>query len=42
MLGKTGEEHVPALITRRSRRVREQPLTRPGLLAVILLQELDD
>ena len=42
MLGKPREEHVPALIAGRSRRIREQSLTRPCRLPVILLQELDD
>jgi len=42
MLGKPREEHVPALIAGRSRRIREQSLTRPCWLPVILLQELDD
>jgi len=42
MLSKPREEHVPALIAGRSRRIREQSLTRPCWLPVILLQELDD
>jgi hypothetical protein len=42
VLGKPCEQHVPSLITSRSRRVREQSLTRPCRLPVILLQELDD
>jgi hypothetical protein len=42
VFGKPREEHVPALITGRSRRVREQSLTRPCRLPVVLLQEFDD
>jgi hypothetical protein len=42
VFGKPREEHVPALIAGRSGRIREQSLTRPGRLPVILLQELDD
>jgi hypothetical protein len=42
VLGKPCEEHVPSLITSRSRRVPEQSLACPCRLLVILLQELDD
>ena len=42
VLGEPREEHVPALIAGRSRRIREQSLTRLRRLPVILLQELDD
>ena len=42
MLGKPGEQHVPALITGRAWRIFEQPQASPSWLLVVLLQELDD
>src|SRR5450755_4267704 len=37
VLSNPCEEHIPALIVSRPRRIREQTLTRPGRLPVILL-----
>jgi hypothetical protein len=42
VLGKPCEQHVPALITGRSWRIREQSLTRFRRLPLVFLQELDD
>ena len=42
MLGEPGEQHIPALITDRTRRVFQQPQTYPGLLLAVLLEELNN
>lgn len=42
MLGQPGEQHIPALITGRTRRVFQQSQTYPGWLLVVLLEELND
>ena len=42
MLRKPGEQHVPALVTRRARCIFKQPQPNPGWFLVVLLDELDD
>jgi hypothetical protein len=42
MLRKAREQHIPALVAHRTRRVFKQPQSDPGWLLVIFLEELDD